>query len=123
MSLFDHGKYEECLLFVRNFNMTLAATGAQWMDARIHYLRTLFCGEALRQFNLLSADVENTETLNLYYYIKGLAVYFLPVNSLSKKTSRDAPRNEKLYILSVRCYAARLIDLNEYLASFPGEFI
>ena len=31
------------------------------MDARIQYLRTLVPGEALRQFDLLYADVENTE--------------------------------------------------------------
>ena len=28
--------------------------------------------------------------------------------------------NEKPCTLSVRCYVARLIDLHEYLASFPG---
>ena len=46
------------------------------MDAKIHYIRTLSHGEALRQVDLLSADVENTETLNVDYYIKGLAFYF-----------------------------------------------
>ena len=33
-------------------------------------------GKALRQFALLSADVVNTETLNVDYYIKCLALYF-----------------------------------------------
>ena len=38
----------------------------------------LFRGEALRQFGLLSADVENTDTsLNVDYLLKGLAWYFL----------------------------------------------
>ena len=60
MSLFDHGDMEEFLLFIRNFNMTLAATGTLEMGANIHYLRTLFQGEALHRFYLLSADVENT---------------------------------------------------------------
>ena len=29
------------------------------------------------------------------------------------------PRNEKPRYLTVRCYALHLIELNEYLASFP----
>ena len=72
MYLFDHGEPEESLLFIHNFNMTLAETGALYMDAKIQYLRTLVYGEALRQFDLFSADVENIETLNVDCYIKGL---------------------------------------------------
>ena len=63
-------------MFILNFDMTLAATGMLDMDEKIHYLRTLVRGEELCQFGLLSADVENTETLNVDYYIKGLALYF-----------------------------------------------
>ena len=41
------------------------------------------------------------------------------MNSLSKK-KRDVPWNEKPRSLKVRRYAARLIDLNKYVASFLG---
>ena len=75
-SLFGHGDPEEFLLFVCNSKMTLMATGILEVDAKIHYLRTLFRGEALHQFELLSANVENMDTLNLYYYINCLASYF-----------------------------------------------
>ena len=85
MSLFDHGKPEEFLLFICNFNMTRTATGNMYMDAKIQYLLTLFHGEAFCQFVLLSAEVENTETLNVDFYINNLASYFPPMNSLSKK--------------------------------------
>ena len=51
--------------------MTLAATGTLEIDAKIQYLRTLIRGEALCQFDLVSADIENTETLNVDYYIRG----------------------------------------------------
>ena len=77
MSLFDLGEPEEFLLFIQNFNMTLAATGTPEMDAGIQYLIMLVRGEGLHQFDLFSADIENTETLNMEYYIKGLALYFL----------------------------------------------
>ena len=50
----------------------------------------------------------------------GLDTYFYPVNALSKqkhtmRRGRRKPRN-----LKVRRYAARMSDLNEYLAMFPG---
>ena len=84
MSLFDNGKPEGFLLFVRNFNMTLAASGALEAGAKYQYLCTLVSGEALHQFDLLSADVESAETLNVDYIIRGLSQYFSPVNYLSK---------------------------------------
>ena len=37
-----------------------------------------------------------------------------------KTKVRDSPRNEKPCSLKVRRHATRLIDLNEYLSSFPG---
>ena len=46
MSLFDHGEPEEFLLFVRNFNTTLTASGTLETDAKIQCLRTLVRGEA-----------------------------------------------------------------------------
>ena len=74
----------------------------------------------MRQFDLLSADVENTETLKLDDYIKGFALYFPPINSLSKKNRAMRRGMKKTRSLGVRRYAARLIDLNKYLDSFPG---
>ena len=57
MSLFDFGKPEEFLLFIRNFNMTLETIKTLYMEPKIQYLCTLVRGEALRQFDLLYADV------------------------------------------------------------------
>ena len=57
---------------MRNFNMTLVASGTMDMGAKIKYLLTLVRREALRQFDLLSADVESTRTLNVGDLIKGL---------------------------------------------------
>ena len=73
------------MLFVHNFNMTLAASGTLEAGAKYQYLRTLIRGEALHQFDLLSADLEGTETLKVDYIIRGLAQYSPPVNSLSKQ--------------------------------------
>ena len=73
MDLFDHGDPEEFLLIIRTFNMTLAETRTLDMDAKIQYLHTLVYVEALNHFDLLFADLKNTETINVAYYIKGLA--------------------------------------------------
>ena len=41
MSFFDHGYPEEFMLFIRNFNITLAATGTLEIDTKFQHLRTL----------------------------------------------------------------------------------
>ena len=117
--LFDNGKPEEFLLFVRNFNMTLAAPGTLEAGAEIQYLCTPFRGELLCQFDYFSADVESTQTLNVEDVIKGLAHYFYPIHSLFKKNTM-CRRMKKTRALTERCYAAPLIGINEYLASFLG---
>ena len=60
MSLFDNENPEEFLLFVRNFNMALAASGSLETGTKIQYLCTLVRVEALHQFDFFSTDVEST---------------------------------------------------------------
>ena len=100
--------------------MTLAVSGKLETGAKNQQLCTLVHGEALRQFDSLSADVESEETLNVDYIIRGLAHYPPPVNSMSKQKRVMHLGMKKPRSLTIRRYAVRLIDLNEYLASFPG---
>ena len=76
MSLFYNVKLEEFLLFFHNFNVTPVASGTLEAGAKYQYLCTLVHGEALYQFDSLSADVEGTETLNVDYIIRGYSVTF-----------------------------------------------
>ena len=64
------------------------------MDAEILHLCALVRGEGLHKFEFLYANIENTETLNVDYYIKGLVLYF-PCELYFKTNSHDAPQNEK----------------------------
>ena len=73
MCLFDNFKPEEFLLLFCNFNMTLAASGILEAGVKYQYLCNLLRGEALRQFEVFSDDVESTQTLNFDDIIKGLA--------------------------------------------------
>ena len=61
-------------MFVRNLQMTLAATRTLETEAKVKYICTLVRGEVICQFGLVSDDTNNTETL-LYvdYLLKGLA--------------------------------------------------
>ena len=87
MYLFEHGKPKEFLLFVRNINTTLVATITLETDEKVKYLHTLVRGEALHQFDLLSADMENTDTSSaVEYLLKGSAWYF-PCEFAFKKKS------------------------------------
>ena len=85
ISLPDNGELEDYFLFVRNFNMTLAASETLEAGEKYQYLLTLVHREVLRQFDLLSADVEGTNALNIDHIIRGLAYYPPPVNYLSKQ--------------------------------------
>ena len=60
MSLFDDGKPEELLLFVRTFQMTLEAPRNLAASAKIQYLLTLVRGEVLHQLYTLSVEVGST---------------------------------------------------------------
>ena len=120
MYFFDNGEPEEFYFFVRNFNTTLAASETLEAGTNFQYLRTLVHREALRQFDFLSTVVENTETLDVDYIIRGLAQYLPPVNYLSKQKRAMCRGMKKTCSLTVRCYAVRVIDLNEYLAYLPA---
>ena len=72
MFLFENGEPEDFLLFVHNFNITHASSGTLEVGVKVQYLRPLVCGYALRQVDLLSADVESTNLLTLENIIKGL---------------------------------------------------
>ena len=52
------------------------------------------------------------------YYIKVLALYFPPVKFLSKQKRAMRHGIKKMCSLKLRHYVARLIGMNEYLASF-----
>ena len=45
--------------------MNLVASGTLGTEAKVQYLHTLFRGELLRQYYLISADVEGTDPLTV----------------------------------------------------------
>ena len=57
MALFDNGRPDKFLLFVRNFQMTLDESVTISDGAKIQYLCIIVSGEVLRQLGTLSVDL------------------------------------------------------------------
>ena len=123
MALFDNGEPEEFLSFLQNFNMTLEASGTRNDGVKIQWFYTLVHGYELRQFDALSAELEISIPETLFYIILGLGTYFSPLNALTNKKRAMRRGMRKPRGLKVIFYAARLIELNEYLYVFLGEKI
>ena len=123
MYLFDNGEPEEFSLFVHNFNMTLAASETLEAGVKVQYIRTLSCKEKLRQFDLLSSDVEITKNLNVGNVIKGLHRTFFPVNSLSKQKCVMRRVIRKQRSLKLRFYIACLVELNYFFDFLPEAIL
>ena len=118
MALIDNGKPEEFLLFVRNFKMTLEASGTLDASAKLHCIYTLLRGEALHKFDTLCDQVRSTNITNLSRILLGLGTYSSPVNMLSKQKCVMHRGMSNTCELKVRRHASHLIDLNDYLAAF-----
>ena len=73
--------------FFGNFNMNLEASGTIEMASKIQCSCTLVHGEALRQFDLLSSDMEIENPLKLEAIILGLDAYFFLLISYQIKST------------------------------------
>ena len=76
MALFENGELGEFLLFVQNINMTFVESGTLETGIKIQYICTLVRGEALREFDSLSEDVEGLKPLTMVTIILELTSYF-----------------------------------------------
>ena len=85
----------------------------------IQYLRTLVHGEVLCQFDKFSSEVVSANPENLMSIILGLVTYFYHVNALSKQKCAMRCRTSNCG-LKVKRYVDFMIDINKYLAVFPG---
>ena len=70
---------------------------------------------------MLSVEVGSTTSENLNCIILGLGTYFSAVNVMLKQKRAMRFGMRKPCISKVRRCAARMIDINKYLAVLPGE--
>ena len=90
MALFDNSELEEFLLFIRNFQMDLKASGTLAAGAKIQYLHTLVCGEALRQIDTLSTEGRSITSKDLESTNLVLGTYFFLLMRCQNKNVRCA---------------------------------
>ena len=102
MVFFDNIEPQEFLMFIRNFNMTLKASGTLKSSAKIQCLCTLTRGEEVHHFDMLSSELGSATTENLTSVILGLGMYSFPINALSKKKCVMRHRMGKTHALKVR---------------------
>ena len=72
MDLFDNKETEDLLLFVKKFKTTLESSGTIASNAKLNYLCTLLCGEAINQYHTLCSQVGSMTTTHLNQFILGL---------------------------------------------------
>ena len=89
-------------------------------NAKIQYLCMILLRENLHQFNNLHDQVESTTTTYLNQVILGLCAYFRPMDALSQQKLLMRRGMRKTHNLKLRCYAACMIDIDEYLYAFQG---
>ena len=77
-------------MLVCNFQITLEDSRAITDSAKIRYLCTLLCGEALRQLYVISIEVISTTTTHLNRTILGLGVYFFLLMCCQSKSAQYA---------------------------------
>ena len=65
MNLFDNCGTEGFILFQRNHQITIEASGNITVGDKIHYLHTLICGEALHKFETICRKIGNSNNTNL----------------------------------------------------------
>ena len=93
--------------------MTLVASCMFNTGANIQYLHMLVRGEALRQFDMLSAEVRSATSENLTFIILGFCAYFFPVNAVLKKKPTIHHGMRKPRVLKSRQYSDCLIVLKK----------
>ena len=99
----------------------LEDSGTLATSANIQYLCTLLHGEALRQFDTFFAQVGSANTTHINRTVLGLGIYFFQVGVFPNKTQVICHRMRNPHEFKVRHYAARPIDLSDYLDGFSGS--
>ena len=72
MALFDNVDREDLFLFIHNFKITLEASRTLGAGEKVQCICTMVRGEALSQFDVMSADVESATPITLEDIILGL---------------------------------------------------
>ena len=74
---------------MKYFKIAIDGTGTMSANRKIHFLRNLLHGEALREFDDLAGQVAGTTNVHLKYIKEGLLRYFSPISTITKQNRDD----------------------------------
>ena len=78
---------------MKNLNTTIYGTETTSVAGRIIYLRTMLCGEVLREFDELTSKKYGTTATHLKFIQEGLLGHPPPDQCTFQVEVRDTPRN------------------------------
>ena len=96
-------------------------TGTTSATRKIHFLRTMLRGEALREFDVLAGQVGSMTNGHIKLIKEGLIGYFPPINTLTKQKRAIRHTMWKPRGILFKRFASRLVELNNYFPIFPGS--
>ena len=103
------------------FKTATDRTGTTSATINIQFLRTILRGEALREFNAITNQVDNTTNGHLKLIKESSLSYFIPLNAPNKQKLAMIRTMRKPWDLLFKRFAAQLTELNNYLQIFPGS--
>ena len=119
VQIFSGGNPEEFLRWRKNFYRAATGQGATTGPTKFALARRLLEGGTLTAFENAAKD-ETTETNDtLKTVLKKVTASVFPVKSLQKQKRYMRRFFKKPGIMSIKAYVERVIEINEYLPSFP----
>jgi hypothetical protein len=119
---FKQGTCEEFLEFQEKVNAVIVGQNMTTAAARFAFMRTILQGDAHAYFNQVAQE-EAEQTLESYdNCMESLTTHIFPQRALRKQKRYMRRHMRKPYDMPMRIYRNRVVELNNYLASFPGSF-
>ena len=120
--MFDDIQPGELLLLLKNFKIAIDGTRTTTAYGQINYRSTMLRGKTLREFNELQSKYGGSTNNHIKLIQEGLLEYFFPIDSLSKKKRAMRRAMSKPWSIIFKHFAARLMEMNNFLPIFPGFY-
>ena len=119
MVTFENSQPEEFLALLKNFKIAINGIGTTSVTVRIKYLRMIFCGEAIREFDELASQNNGIKNTHLNHITESLLGYLPPINAISKQNQEMLRAIREPQDLMFERFFAQLRKLNNYLPLLP----
>ena len=116
---FNSGTPEEWLKFQKDLNKVFVGQNLTQGPPKYAMARRVLEGDALARFNTAANDHGNENNDNFRACMRDLTTHVFPQRALQKQKRFMRRKMRKPQNWTIRSYANRITELNEYLSSFP----